>query len=153
MRRRPVPRDESRPSRATPRRPKVRRRNSRPRRPRFAANIQTYKQIAGLSWRLLKAQVTSWRGDSEEKSRVACELCDSIIGLILKFDSNSPEDIDCAQLCPFGMKSCARARAPPACFDPASARSIALARGTRGKRESALGVSGLGRAKVWVASR
>ena len=74
----------------------------------FAANVQTYKQIVGLSWRLAKAQVAAWRGDSEEKSRVACELCDTIIGLILKFDSNSPEDIDCGELCPFGMGKCVR---------------------------------------------
>ena len=74
----------------------------------FAANVQTYKQIAGLTWRLARAQVTAWRGNTEEKSRVACELCDSIIGLILKFDSNSPEDIDCEELCPFGMKKCVR---------------------------------------------
>ena len=32
--------------------------------------------------------------------------CDSIIGIMLKFDENSPEDIDCAELCPFGLSAC-----------------------------------------------
>ncbi|KAG8470112.1 hypothetical protein KFE25_008533 [Diacronema lutheri] len=61
----------------------------------FASSIQDYKRLLKLTMQLLM-----------QKEGAACALCDSLMGLILKFDENSPEDIDCSELCPFGIKSC-----------------------------------------------
>ncbi|KAJ8608742.1 hypothetical protein CTAYLR_007805 [Chrysophaeum taylorii] len=78
----------------------------------FASSVQTYKQILGLSWTLVRLRFSAWRrGASLESSNaVACELCDSLIGLLLKFDANSPQDIACEKLCPsaFGGGVCVR---------------------------------------------
>eukprot|EP00633_Aureoumbra_lagunensis_P006185 CAMPEP_0197324740 /NCGR_PEP_ID=MMETSP0891-20130614/71275_1 /TAXON_ID=44058 ORGANISM="Aureoumbra lagunensis, Strain CCMP1510" /NCGR_SAMPLE_ID=MMETSP0891 /ASSEMBLY_ACC=CAM_ASM_000534 /LENGTH=835 /DNA_ID=CAMNT_0042817593 /DNA_START=349 /DNA_END=2856 /DNA_ORIENTATION=- len=40
------------------------------------------------------------RGNKEDVSAIACELCDSFLSLLLKFDSVSPEDVSCHALCP-----------------------------------------------------
>mmetsp|Transcript_24029 Transcript_24029/g.55594 ORF Transcript_24029/g.55594 Transcript_24029/m.55594 type:complete len:401 (+) Transcript_24029:2-1204(+) len=61
----------------------------------FASSIQDYKRLATLTLRFMM-----------NKEGAACSLCDSVIGLMLKFDENSPEDIDCSELCPFGINAC-----------------------------------------------
>jgi len=67
----------------------------------FASNVQTYKQIASLTFRVTKAGLSR-----QSEAAAACELCDAIIGLVLKFDDASPEDVSCDDLCPFGMRRC-----------------------------------------------
>lgn len=71
----------------------------------FASNVQTYKKLFGLSIQLISDSV---RGGSRDGSSAACGLCDSIIGVILKFDENSPEDVDCEELCPFNLGRCVK---------------------------------------------
>lgn len=61
----------------------------------FASSIQDYKRLFNLTVQLLM-----------HKEGAACKLCDTVIGLMLKFDQNSPEDIDCAELCPFSINAC-----------------------------------------------
>ena len=63
------------------------------------SSIQTYEQIVVLGWRLLKLQIQSWRGKGGDASPLACELCDAMIALVLKFDAVSPGDVDCLSLC------------------------------------------------------
>lgn len=61
----------------------------------FASSVQDYKRLFTLTAQLLM-----------QKEGAACKLCDTVIGLMLKFDENSPEDIECAELCPFGIAAC-----------------------------------------------
>lgn len=74
----------------------------------FASNLQTYAHFFGLGWELLRVQVATARGKGGDRSTVACELCDTVIGLVLKFDSTSPQDVECEALCPplAGRASC-----------------------------------------------
>lgn len=61
----------------------------------FASSIQDYKKLTKLTMQFLL-----------HKEGAGCNLCDTVIGLMLKFDENSPEDIECSELCPFNIRSC-----------------------------------------------
>ena len=65
----------------------------------FTSNVQRFKSLASLTLRVV-------RGGGD-----ACGLCDEMVGLVLRFDDASPDDIDCRSLCPFGLKRPGRAEA------------------------------------------
>ena len=103
----------------------------------FTSNVQRFKSLASLTLRVV-------RGGGD-----ACGLCDEMVGLVLRFDDASPDDIDCRSLCPFGLKrpgraeagrrvAAAKTRRPPVASRPrivAQALRRHVLRGARGHRD------------------